>query len=42
MTELQARSHSSFWRFMRANQEAMEAFHLGDLAAAEALARHVS
>lgn len=38
MTHLQEQSHSTFWRFIRLNQEALESFHLGDLAGAEALA----
>lgn len=38
MTALQQRSHSVFWEFIRANQEAMEAQYAGDLAASEALA----
>ncbi len=38
MAELQERSHSSFWEFIRANQEAMEAFYRGDLEASEMLA----
>jgi tetratricopeptide (TPR) repeat protein len=38
MAELQEESHSSFWKFIRVNQEAMEAFYLGDLIAAERLA----
>ncbi|MCB0995348.1 MAG: hypothetical protein KDB21_09675, partial [Acidimicrobiales bacterium] len=38
MTALQERSHSSFWQFIRANQEAMDAFYLGDLTSAESLA----
>lgn len=40
MIELQERSHSRFWEFIRVNQEAMEAFYLGDLEASEALAEH--
>ncbi len=40
MAELQERSHSSFWEFIRANQEAMEAFYRGDLDASERLAEH--
>ncbi|MCB0968607.1 MAG: AAA family ATPase, partial [Ilumatobacter sp.] len=40
MSDLQRRSHSSFWQFIRANQEAMEAFYEGDLAEAERLAEH--
>ncbi len=40
MAELQRRSHSSFWQFIRANQEAMEAFYEGDLAEAERLAAY--
>ncbi len=40
MAELQAQSHSSFWGFIRANQEAMEAFYRGDLEASERLAAH--
>lgn len=35
---LQERSHSNFWKFIRHNQEAMEAFYLGDLDVAERLA----
>lgn len=38
ITELQARTRSPFWRSIRTNQEAMEAFYRGDLATAEALA----
>ena len=38
MDRLQERSHSRFWRFIRANQEAMDAFYQGDLKAAEDLA----
>ena len=38
MAHLQEHSNSSFWRFIRTNQEAMEAFHRGDLRAAEDLA----
>lgn len=40
MSELQERSHSRFWEFIRANQEAMEAFYRGDLEASETLAEH--
>ena len=40
MAELQRRSHSSFWRFIRANQEAMEVFYEGDLRRAEQLAQY--
>jgi DNA-binding winged helix-turn-helix (wHTH) protein len=40
MAELQERSHSRFWEFIRANQEAMEAFYRGDLVASESLAEH--
>jgi len=40
MAELQERSHSRFWEFIRANQEAMEAFYRGDLEASETLAEH--
>ena len=40
MSELQRRSHSSFWQFIRANQEAMEAFYEGDLEKAEQLAEY--
>ena len=40
MAEQQERSHSRFWEFIRANQEAMEAFYRGDLGASEALAEH--
>jgi DNA-binding winged helix-turn-helix (wHTH) protein/tetratricopeptide (TPR) repeat protein len=40
MAEQQERSHSRFWEFIRSNQEAMEAFYRGDLAASEALAEH--
>ena len=40
MADLQERSHSRFWEFIRANQEAMEAFYRGDLAASETLAEH--
>ncbi len=40
MAALQERSHSVFWAFIRANQEAMEAFYRGDLAASEELAEH--
>ena len=40
MAVVQERSHSSFWAFIRANQEAMEAFYRGDLDASEALAEH--
>ena len=40
MAAVQERSHSSFWAFIRANQEAMEAFYRGDLDAGEALAEH--
>ncbi len=40
MAELQGRSHSRFWEFIRANQEAMEAFYRGDLEASETLAEH--
>lgn len=38
MADLQERSHSRFWEFIRANQEAMEAFYAGDLDASESLA----
>lgn len=38
MSDLQERSHSRFWAFIRANQEAMEAFYEGDLELAERLA----
>ena len=38
MDTLQTKSHSRFWEFIRTNQEAMEAFYVGDLAKAEALA----
>ena len=38
MSRLQEESHSKFWRFIRTNQEAMEAFYDGDLVAAEQLA----
>jgi DNA-binding winged helix-turn-helix (wHTH) protein/tetratricopeptide (TPR) repeat protein len=40
LAELQERSHSRFWAFIRANQEAMEAFYRGDLIASESLAEH--
>ena len=30
MAELQERSHSAFWAFVRTNQAAMEAFYEGD------------
>ena len=40
MADLQERSHSRFWEFIRANQEAMEAFYRGDLDASEELAEH--
>ena len=40
MSELQERSHSRFWEFIRANQEAMEAFYRGDLETSETLAEH--
>lgn len=40
MAELQQRSHSRFWEFIRSNQEAMEAFYSGDLEASESLAEH--
>ena len=40
MAELQERSHSRFWAFIRTNQEAMDAFYRGDLAASEDLAEH--
>ncbi len=40
MAALQERSHSRFWEFIRANQEAMEAFYRGDLEASETLAEH--
>ena len=40
MTELQERSHSSFWAFIRSNQEAMDAFYRGDLDMSERLAEH--
>lgn len=38
MAHLQERSHSTFWSFIRLNQEAMEALHRGDLVDAERLA----
>ncbi|MBX3315159.1 MAG: AAA family ATPase [Actinobacteria bacterium] len=38
MAALQARTHSPFWRSIRANQEAMKALYRGDLASAEVLA----
>jgi DNA-binding winged helix-turn-helix (wHTH) protein/tetratricopeptide (TPR) repeat protein len=40
MADLQERSHSSFWAFIRSNQEAMDAFYRGDLEASERLAEH--
>ncbi|MGA9278647.1 AAA family ATPase [Ilumatobacter sp.] len=40
MAGLQERSHSSFWAFIRSNQEAMEAFYRGDLDGSERLAEH--
>jgi len=40
MADLQERSHSSFWAFIRSNQEAMDAFYRGDLDASERLAEH--
>jgi hypothetical protein len=38
MADLQERAHSNFWRFIRTNQEAMEAFYRGDLDTSEELA----
>lgn len=40
MIALQERSHSRFWEFIRANQEAMEAHYRGDLELSEHLAQH--
>ena len=40
MADLQERTHSRFWQFIRANQQAMVAFYEGDLVAAESLAVH--
>ncbi len=40
MAEQQRRWRSRFWQFVRTNQEAMEAFYLGDLAESERLAEH--
>jgi len=40
MSELQEHSHSSFWAFIRSNQEAMDAFYRGDLETSERLAEH--
>ena len=40
MADLQERSHSSFWAFIRSNQEAMHAFYRGDLETSERLAEH--
>ncbi|GAA1478705.1 hypothetical protein GCM10009623_31510 [Nocardioides aestuarii] len=40
MGDAQLRYRSSFWEFVRTNQEAMEAFYRGDLATSERLSEH--
>ncbi len=40
MADQQRRWRSRFWQFVRTNQEAMEAFYLGDLTESERLAEH--